>query len=443
MRLSTAILLSRSRTPADRSRIRLTTVAVGLAGALLIGAFRIARLGPGDLSIAKYSNYLAEQGLRPGVAVAFVVLALLAAGLGGQALRIGVAARERRLSMLRLAGASPQHVRQLATIDAALAGLAGGLLAAPIYLAMSLALSAMPRMARLLPGVELWDLPVWLGVTLVTTAAGAAIGWLLAAERQPAESTPPFDFSVRPAVIAGSALAGIVVILSLRYFTYLGALIAVPIIFLPVASQTLARVGRRLTRSKDPATMLAGARLVADARSAGRTSALLAFCGLAIGVLANGTLNQLVAGSGISTPSDESFYLTGFSFGVFGLLLIAATAFTALLVGVSDQLVDQRRQLACLTALGVDARFLRRVIQRQLVLAASPALAIGLLVGSLVTTARIQAPGYGMSVGTHVLAAVALATAGAVLGLLGAVLAGFLLRNHLRDALDPENLRAA
>jgi multisubunit Na+/H+ antiporter MnhE subunit len=36
-----------------------------------------------------------------------------------------------------------------------------------------------------------------------------------------------------------------------------------------------------------------------------------------------------------------------------------------------------------------------------------------------------------------------LTLAGWLFGVLGGVAAGFLLRNQLRDALDPENLRAA
>jgi hypothetical protein len=41
------------------------------------------------------------------------------------------------------------------------------------------------------------------------------------------------------------------------------------------------------------------------------------------------------------------------------------------------------------------------------------------------------------------LATAALLAGGCLFGLGGGVLAGFLLRNQLQDALDPENLRAA
>jgi len=107
MTLETLVHLARSRTPADRGRIQLATAAFGLSGAFLLGDFRIARLGEGELPEAVYSNYIAETGLRSGLLAIFLILAVLTAGLAVQALRLGTAARERRLAALRLAGASP------------------------------------------------------------------------------------------------------------------------------------------------------------------------------------------------------------------------------------------------------------------------------------------------------------------------------------------------
>ena len=161
MTLETLVQLARSRTPADRSRIQLATAALGLSGALLLGALRIARLGKGELSADIYSNYVAESGLRSGLVAILIILALLTSGLAVQALRLGTAARERRLAALRLAGASRKQVRKLSVTDAAMAGLAGGLLAGPIYLVLSLLLGALPRMAQVLPGAELVDLLIW------------------------------------------------------------------------------------------------------------------------------------------------------------------------------------------------------------------------------------------------------------------------------------------
>ena len=106
-------------------------------------------------------------------------------------------------------------------------------------------------------------------------------------------------------------------------------------------------------------------------------------------------------------------------------------------------MVDQRRQLASLTALGVDLPFLRRVIRRQLTAVAAPALAVGLLFGTVIGVNRTAGGAVEpFDPGTLLLAAV-LTSGGWLLGHLGGTTAGFLLRNQLRDAIDPENLRAA
>ncbi|WP_328330489.1 hypothetical protein OHA70_08910 [Kribbella sp. NBC_00382] len=444
MKLSTAIHLSRSRTAADRSRIRLTTVAVGISGALLIGALRISRLGPGDLPTVNYSNYLAEEDLRSGVITVFVLLAALAAGLAVQALRIGVAARERRLSAVRLAGGSARQLKQLSAADAALAGLTGGLLAAPIYLFLTLVLlSVLPPVSRLLPGLDAADLPAWLACTLVTTLAGAVLGWSLTSDRRPDEPVSAFG-GRRPAIVVAVAtvVLGFVLLLSSLSDGDLFVFLAMPFVVLVLAPRWTRRIGHRLTRSGAPVNVLTGARLVTDSRPTGRMSALLACCGLLIGFLVNSTLGLAMEKLPVGA-ADRAMHLTGLSFGILGLLLIVATAIAALLVGAADQLVDQRRQLACLTAFGVDARFLRRVVERQLALAACPALGIGLFLGCLLGLGAGRSALSDFGLLPLFLSSLVLAVVGVGLGLLGARLAGFLLRNQVHDALAPENLRAA
>ncbi|MEV6410996.1 FtsX-like permease family protein [Kribbella sp. NPDC051718] len=456
MKLSTAIQLSRSRTPADRSRIRLTTVAIGLSGALAIGAIRIGRLGPGDLPKDTYSNYLAEGGLRNGVITVFVILAVLAAGLAAQALRIGVAARERRLTAVRLAGGTPRQIKALGAVDAALAGLAGGLLAAPIYLALSLVFAALPRMARLLPGADLFDLPAWLACALFITAIAAVTGWMLTIDRSPADPKP-YPNGLRLAMALVTILLALSLITGPFSIGYALVLLVLPVFALLGGSRMTVGIGRRLTRSAAPLNVLAGARLIADSRPTGRMSTLLACCGLVVGFLASNILDLIVRPLPLNEnlrqnlgrvpveSTNADFYLTGFAFATIGLGLIVATAFVVLLVGVADQLVDHRRELACLTAFGVDARFLRQVLERQLAVAACPALAVGLFFGFVMGPAISFQGLSGTAVGPPLLAlaGLLLAAVGAGLGLLGARLAGYVLRNHVQDALAPGNLRAA
>jgi len=441
MTLETLVQLARSRTPADRSRIQLATAALGLGGALLLGALRIARLGKGELNADIYSNYIAESGLRSGLVAILIILALLTAGLAVQALRLGTAARERRLAALRLAGASRKQVRQLSVTDAAMAGLAGGLLAGPIYLVLSLLLGVLPRMAQVLPGAELVDLLIWVPVVVMTTAGGALIGGVLHRDQLVPGVEGPAP--VRTGIIAGPVMI-VLGVATVRWFGYIAStvfVVGLALFFLSLAPLWIRAIARRFKRSGDPANLLTGVRLVADARPASRMATLLACCGFLVGSLADGTISAV-------TETDDlidrtGFYVTGYVLGSVGVLLIVLTGIAALVVGVADQLVDQRRQLACLTALGVDARFLRRVIRRQLTAVAAPALASGLFLGALLGLGRITGgDADGLEPSTVPIVA-GLTVAGWLLGLLGGVAAGFLLRNQLRDALDPENLRAA
>ncbi|HEY3558826.1 MAG TPA: FtsX-like permease family protein [Kribbella sp.] len=440
MTLETLVQLARSRTPADRGRVQLATASLALSGAVLIAALHIARLGRGDLDRAVYSNYVAESGLRSGLTAILVILAVLIGGLAVQALRLGTAARERRLNALRLAGASRRQLRQLTVTDAAMAGLAGGLLAGPTYLLLSLLFGALPRMARVLPGARVLDVVLWVLVAVITTAAGAVIGSLLHRDGSTPATRP---VAQRPTgIIAGPVL----IVLGLFFVRYVGyvattvLLAGTALLFLGLSTLWIGWLGRRMQRSGDPANLLAGIRLITDARPSSRISVLLGSCGFLVGNMASGIASVL---ADESRSGDRTFYNTGFGLVIAALAIVVLTAMAALFVGVADQLVDQRRQLAGLTALGVDLPFLRGVVRRQLTAVAAPALAVGLLFGTVLGINRIAGGAVGsFSPVTLILAAV-LAAAGWAFGHLGGAAAGFLLRNQLRDALDPENLRAA
>ncbi|MFB6725495.1 FtsX-like permease family protein [Kribbella sp. NPDC056345] len=447
MTVETLLLLARSRTPADRSRTRLTVGALGLSGAFLLGALRVARLGRAELPATTYSNYIAEPGLRSGLAAILVLLAAITAGLAVQALRLGTAARERRMAALKLAGASSRQVRRLSITDAAMAGLAGGLLAAPIYLVLSLFLSLLPRMAQVLPPVQPVDVLTWIPVVVTMTAAGAVIAAVLHRDDLLPRAEHALGKASRSGVVAGVALVLVAMVLApfLGYVATTALVVGLAFVLYNLNRAWIRIVGRRLVRSGSPLNLLTGARLVTEARPAARMSTLLGCCGFLIGALANGLIAVVLSREEFF---DSTFHVTGFALAIFALLLVTTVAMAALIVGVADQLVDQRRQLACLTALGIDIQFLRRMITRQLSIVGAPALAVGMGLGMLITLGRVVGgsivgdepePYYGI----YLVAASAVAALGLVLGVAGGVLAGFLLRNQLEDALDPENLRAA
>ncbi|GAA0578273.1 hypothetical protein HPO96_14235 [Kribbella sandramycini] len=442
MTVETMLQLARSRTPADRSRIRLTVAALSLSGAFLLGALRVLSLGGGTMSADVYSNYVAEPGLRIGLSAILVLLAALTAGLAVQAFRLGTAARERRLTALRLAGASDKQVRRLSATDAATAGLAGGLIAGPVYLALSLLLGALPRVARILPGVQLLDLAAWLAVIVVTTAGGVLLAVLLHRDDlEPRAEHPPVRPGL-PKLVVGVVLTviGVVAAPWVGLIAAAMGLIGVALIAHSTSAVWVQAVGRRLSSSGDPVQLLAGSRLIAEGRASARLGALLGFCGLLVGA----TLNAMTAVIRSDRSIDDlQFYGTGFGFAALALLLVAGTVLAALVVGVADQLVDQRRQLASLTAFGVDVPFLRRVVQRQLALVAAPALGIGMAAGMLISLGRLIGGTREPYDPVYIPLAVALLVIGGLLALGGAALAGLFLRNQLKDALHPENLRAA
>ncbi|TWD80117.1 hypothetical protein FB561_1189 [Kribbella amoyensis] len=442
--LGTAVHLARSRTPADRSRIRLTVAAFAFSGALLIGAGRVLQFS-GELDYSKYSNYLAESGLRPGLVTILVLLAVLSGSLAVQALRIGTAARERRLVALRLAGASEGQVRRLATIDAALAGLAGALWAGPVYLVLTFAMSGLPRMMRLLPGATVRDVLAWVGVIAVLTLGAAGLGHFLHRGTPEVQPVPAQRMTNWGAAAVGAVLVLIGTVATTRIglsalsFTALG----VAFFGAAIVRRILVLVARWMRRSPDPVDLLTASRLVADLRPASRLGILLFCCGFLVGSITI-TAVFIVDDRGIQRGGGTEFYLTGFGLAAFGLVLIGVIALAALTVGVADQLVDQRRQLACLTALGVGTGFLGQVVRRQLVVVAAPSTGIGLFVGAFSGTFPLigfhtDRPDFAIVTIT----AIVLLFLGLAFGVLGAAVAGHLLRNQLRDALDPENLRAA
>ncbi len=441
--LSTTLHLARTRTPADRSRVRLATVALAFSGALVINAIGVFRIGPGDLDSSVYSNYIAETGLRAGLGAILLILAVLSGGLAVQALRIGTAARERRLSALRLAGASRSQVRRLSMADAGLVGLAGGLFAGPLYVLLTALFNQLPRMTRLFPGVSPWDFLAWLFIVGLLTLGGVVIGYSLHRD-QPTTSESSTVAPDRARLVAGAALlvAGATLAPFIGYFGAAATIIGLGMLWWTGAAGLSRAAGRRLTRSADPVNLLTGARLVADARAAARMATLLFCCGFLLGALVASMLGVVH-----DRPDwqDQQFYLTGFGLSMVGVLLIAVIALAAFTVGMADQLVDQRRQLASLTALGVDSRLLRRVIHRQLVITAGPTLCLGLVAGVLTGLSRLIGSPYddGPPLTNTLYAVLVLLVLGWATATAGAAIAGFLLRNQLRDALDPENLRAA
>ena len=457
MKLATTAMLATPSAGADRSRSLLVVTSTALAGALLIAAARIARWGidrssdvpdvaTGD-RFGGLAPYLTDSGLRPGVVLGAVLLTVPVLALAVQALRVGSLARERRMSSLRLAGATPGDARRVAAAEAGGGAFVGGLLAGPAYVVLWVLLGVLPSSGlRMMPTPSGLDLLAWLVVAVVAALAGGIAGAVV----QGRVITDPLGVRRRGSVsragrgnlvtlVSGLLLIGLGVYAfrnpSNAGFAAIVVLIAgLLLLAFSVAPRLVRLRGQRLARRGPARDLLAGARLAADPVAAGRVAAVLMICGLALGIEAS-----MVAGLlGENRSADDlSFYLTGFAMAALGVLVAVVVTILTLLVGAADQLLDARRPLASLGALGVDATTLERVLRRQQSATAVPAAVLGALIGG--AFGLFLEGNMGVALTAALLAAAALGLAVALI----TRLAARLLRTKLLEALDPENLRVA
>ncbi|TDU90337.1 hypothetical protein EV138_3923 [Kribbella voronezhensis] len=442
---ATLFALARPRSATDRTRFRLLVATVAIAGAFLLSAWRIKRLGFGEYyDSPKFSDYLQEYGIRSGVTFAAVLLAAASYLLAFQALKLGTAARDRRLAAFRLAGATPGQVRGLGAVDAGIGGLIGGILAGPLYLLLTLAIQALPRMGRVLPPANTVDLAAWPIVAAVLTVSAAGVGALLGrgviAEPRVREAKGP---DVTRAAVAGAAGVGLILLSHLIDRQFYAALVpfglGLLVICLALPTLLVAWQGNRLERSSNPLKVLAGGRLLRTVRPHGRTLAVLVLCGAAVGFVVS-------MGIELAQPNhvyDISFHVPGLIFAAGAAVFIAVIAGVSLLAGTADDLLDQRRQLAALNVLGVGERQLRTSVRFQLTSSITWATASGLLIGGLLYADLTSRDEFGPNQTPGLLATLAVVVMGAGLAWLIAGLAAFLLRGHVHEAVAPENLRSS
>lgn len=452
MKLGTLITLARPRSGTDRRRMLLTVTSIGLAGAFLLAGWRVKRLGFSSyFDSPRYSDYLQESGLRSGVVTAAALLAVAAGALAFQALKLGTAARDRRLSTLRLAGATPDQVRRVGAVDAGLAGLAGGILAGPLYGVLALLFQTLPRVGRILPQPNLVDLATWPIVAVVLTVAAAVAGGTLRREviAEPLAATPATPIRVRVLAVVGTiglvmTVAGATMSVS-GYDSYVSSFARLLLLTCGVmltacalAPYLIVLAGRRMSGAADPLKLLAGGRLIRTARAAARTSVLLVICGMATAISAYGIVDAIVEQMTSAWPYsvDPWFRVTGFGLAAAAAIVVGAIAGVALLAGAVDDLLDQRRQFAYLSIFGVGEAQLRRSVRQQLAVTTATATAVGLLAGSVLYSlhaAVFEQPNF--------LLAVPVVLIGTAFAWLVTSAASLFLRSHIRDAINPANLR--
>jgi hypothetical protein len=440
MTAATALRLARSSSRSERCRRALIAGSVAVAGSLLLYVIHLGRAGSSwDSGLARY---VTEDGLRIGVATAAVLLAVPVLALTAQALRMGSVDRDRRVAALRLAGATPNDVRVVAAVEGVRAAAVGGVLAGPAYVVLWVFAGVLPSWGwRLVERPDALDALAWLLLVPVLAAAGGAAAGVL--RERDAQSAGPGRVNLG-FLLGGVALIVVSGALSMTSFSEVPTLLAIlGLLVTAFASGPRLVLGcaALLARRPGPEALLAARRLRADPRSPGRAASALVVVGVCLGIEGLIVLMSVVDDIGVS--DDAAFYFGGYALAGTVILFGAAVAVVTLLLGIADGLLAARRPLAALGVFGLDERGLARVLLRQQLATAVPAVVLGALLGPMVLTTLWWAPGwslfslYGLGAGTA-----AALVAGLALTLV-AVLAVRVLRPFVRAAIDPENLRAA
>ena len=403
------------------------------------------------------ANLLWDRGVRPGYFFALLLICLVPLTLLQQVVRLGTAARERRLAALRLAGATPRQVRAIGAWEVGLPALVGAVLGVPVHLALralfgtSATLSwigdpSVARELRLVPQ----DSPAWWQTALVVVAVGL-LGVLVGAlaSRHVAASplgvsrggrrTAPRGWPSALLVVLAIVLTALAYVPSFRSrWTDLGLMVGIAALVLGVltaAPWVAYRAGRALARrTSSPSLLLASRWLVMDARAAGRAAAAIGVIALVSGG-ASAFVASLVLDARANGHGVDAIYAVPAAL-VFMVLVgaLVVTTFALVVHGV-ESLTDRRRSLSSLVAEGVPREVIERAVRWEVALAAVPV--------SVVALAGVGLLGSALLLGDPRALALHGALSVLALGLIGLslVTSTRLVRPWLTRATDPVNLR--
>lgn len=379
-------------------RMLLLGSCTALVSALLLIVITFARLPhhPDEMLFDLVSN----PGTRVGAAFATVLLTLPPLLLLYQAVRLGTAARDRRLAALRLAGATPAEVRRLGALEVGIPALAGSLAGIGLFWLLRLvqgdgatvdaSVLQDSRMytsdLRLLPtsvAPQWWDASL---VVIATTLAGVFVGARasrgvivtpLGVSRRQA-SAPPRPWGL---LLLAAAVLIVPLALTVDSSSTAAALTIVGLAVLGVVSLApwaAYRAGRFVEfRTASPAVLLAARRLVADPRPAGRAAAAVG----AIALVSGG--GAAIAADLVAADNDDSFYYISLALVAGALLVALLVAIGTLAVHSVESLLDRKRSVASLVALGMPLDQLESAQRWEARLVAMPMATAGVLLGSL------------------------------------------------------------
>jgi len=395
---------------------------------------------------------VADPGTRGGYAFGAALLVIPPLLLLHQVVRLGTAARERRLAALRLAGTTPAEVRRIGAIEVGIPVLAGAVLGLAVYGVLRLLLGGTTSGDYRSHGIHLipttvapawWEvLLVIVGVTLLGVAVGALAGRRvivtpLGVTRRAAAPAPrPWGALLLALAVAFGLGAMKVSGPQAHTLALAGALgaIALALVGVIALAPWMAFTAGRLVarRATTGPVLLAASRLVAEPRPAARAAAAVG----GIGLVAGGSATFVV--DVVNTNSDDAgYYLAPVALVLVCLLLALVAVVGSLAVHSVESLLDRRRSIASLTALGVSSDTLIRAQRWETGLVALPMALIGTILGSSVYR---FGPAGGSSILWFAFTLLALALVAGLCWL--AVLAAVrVVRPWTLHAADPANLR--
>lgn len=374
-------------------RMLLLAGCTAVVSALLLVVIALLRLPPQPEEVL--FSLVEDPGTRGGTAFASTLLTVPPLLLLYQAVRLGTAARERRLAGLRLAGATPAEVRRLGAFEVGVPALLGSLSGVGLYGVLRVFLGGRSYLepvgplgippVRLVPTTvapTLWQ--VFL-VVVGVAALGVVVG--LRASRRVVVSPlgvsrrqlppPPRPWGL-VLIAAAAALAPFAASWE-RDTQLIGiAIVGLAVIgIVTLAPWAAYRVGRYAeARAGSPAMLLAARRLVTEPRPVGRAAAAVG----AIAMVSGGAAG--IGADLVGSPDLDPFYLV--SLALVGLALLAALLVVTgtLAVHSVESLLDRKRSIAALGALGAPAVELERAQRFEAALVAVPMALVGVLLGS-------------------------------------------------------------
>jgi hypothetical protein len=393
----------------DRLRVLLTAAGSAAATILLLTATSVVSISADD---GPYRlDVLDQPGLRPGVIIALLLLCVPLMIFVGLCTRVGAPARDRRLAMFRMAGATPADATRIAAFETGLASLLGALVGTVAFFVGRLLLDGTSvgsftlNMAdgstrteigatRLLPTDVHLPIPIIVGVILAV-GFGATVFSVVALRNvrispfgvtRKVPTNPPtktaallFLFGSASLIVLGVVSRGwtgrlpVIVLVAFTLFT-------VCVIGLLMGTASLsASAGRFLApRTSRPDVLIASRRMIDAPYTASRATASVLLAVLVGGAILGARANFLAS----QDPTD-TFYTD--TFDLLNVVLGAAIVLSAanLLITTSEAIVERRRTLATLAASGTPRAVLARAAIMESLIPLVPAVILASAAGVL------------------------------------------------------------